>query len=54
MKIEGPSEASKGPHYVTIGSESTKSDYIERSIPSEPTLKRRIMVLMITPILDSP
>jgi DNA-binding NtrC family response regulator len=45
MIREGPSESSKGSRYVTIDSGSTKSDYIERSIPSEPTLRRRIMVI---------
>lgn len=45
MNIDGPSEVSKGPHYGTIHSGRLKSDYVEPSIPSEPTLKRRIMVI---------
>ena len=45
MEIKGPKQGNKGPHYGIINSGNLKSDYVRPSIPTEPILKRRIMVI---------
>ncbi|HZD34284.1 MAG TPA: response regulator [Nitrososphaeraceae archaeon] len=45
MEIEVAGKGSNGPHYGTVDSGRLQSDYVERPSPSEPTLKRRVMVI---------
>ena len=45
MEIEDPKQGNKGPHYGISNSGYLTSDYVRPSIPTEPILKRRILVI---------